>query len=173
MVGAKNQVYFLNNGLLWSSGGTSNTTNSVNDKGLNNVCCYANMTMVGDQLAFTGYSQSFGGEIWMGNANCRSTQEEDNAASNMIKPTEESDVSTAIYPNPANNMLNVRVSPSLEGRLTIIVVDANGASLIAKTLGAGETTTQFNVASLPSGVYFVKIISANGGESVIKKFVKM
>ena len=67
----------------------------------------------------------------------------------------------------------MRVSPSLEGRITIDVINATGASVFSKTLGLGETSAQFNVTSLPSGIYFVKIISANGGESIIKKFVKM
>jgi hypothetical protein len=89
----------------------------------------------------------------------------------MIKPTEETDVSTAIYPNPTNNILNVRVSPTLEGRITINVVNATGASVFTKTLGISETTVQFNVASLPSGVYFVKIFSDNG-QTILKKFVK-
>ncbi len=87
LVGANNQIYFLNNGSLWSSGGNFDNTNPVNDNGLNNVCCFSNMTMVGKKLAFTGYSPAYGSEIWMGSVNCRTT--EDNAVVNMMKPTEE------------------------------------------------------------------------------------
>ncbi len=174
LVGADNQIYFLNNGSLWASGGTPNTTNAVNDKGLNNVCCFSNMTMVGNKLAFTGYSFPYGGELWMGSINCRSTRDDDISVPTMLKSTEEpDDASTAIYPNPAFNMLTVRVSPSLESRVTITVIDVNGIPLFTKTLGSGETTTQFNIANLPSGVYFVKILSGNSTEHTVKKFVKL
>jgi trimeric autotransporter adhesin len=171
LTGANNQIYFLNNGSLWTSGGTSNSTNPVNDKGLNNVCCFTNLTMVGNKLAFTGYSFPYGNELWMGSVNCRNT--EDDAVVNILKPTEESDGSTAIYPNPTNNLLNVRVSSSVQSRVTITVIDANGASLMTKTLGSGGTTTQINVGNLASGVYFVKIISDDGIGNTVKKFVKL
>jgi ELWxxDGT repeat protein len=173
LVSADNQIYFLNNGALWASGGTSNNTNPVNDRGLNNVCCIQNMTMAGNQLAFTGYSPAYGSELWMGSANCRSVRDDDQAVLNMLKPTEESDGSTAIYPNPANNILNVSLSSSLEGIITITVVDVNGAALFTKTLGSGQTNAQINIANLPAGVYFVKIISSNSSENTVKKFVKM
>ena len=173
LVGANNQIYFLNNGSLWVSGGTANNTNPVNDKGLNNVCCFSNMMMVGNKLAFTGYSFPYGSELWMGSVNCRTTSDDDNSTLNMLTPTEELDGSTAIYPNPANNLLTVRVSSSVESKVTITIMDVKGTPVFSKTLGSGETTTQFNVAGLPSGVYFVKIISSNSSENAVKKFVKL
>jgi hypothetical protein len=154
---------------LWSSGGNSDNTNPVIDNGLNNMCCLSNLTMVGKKIAFTGYSPAYGSEIWMGSVKNPST--EDNAVVNVIKPTEELTGLTGIYPNPANNILNVGVSSSLEGIVTITVVDVNGTALFTKTLGSGETNTQINIANLPAGVYFVKIISSNS--STVRKFVKM
>ncbi len=173
LIGADNQLYFLNNGALWASGGTANSTNPVNSSALNTVCCMSNMKMVGNQLTFTGYSLTYGTEIWMGSINCRSTRDDDNSVLNMIKPTEELTGLTGIYPNPANNILNVSLSPSLEGQITITVIDVNGAVLFTKTLGSGSTNTQINIANLPAGVYFVKIISGNGSETTVKKFLKM
>jgi ELWxxDGT repeat protein len=172
LLGADNQIYFLNYGELWASGGTPNSTNPVNSAALKNVCCMQNMMMTGNQLAFTGYSPAYGYEIWMGSVSCRTT--EDNAAANMITPTEETVTgSTTIYPNPASSLLNVNVSSSLEGRVTISIIDVTGNALFSKTLGLGETNAQFNIANLPSGVYFVKISSPNSSESTVKKFVKM
>ena len=131
------------------------------------------MTIVGNKLAFTGNSFVYGSELWMGSVNCRSIKDDDNSVLNMLKSTEEVDGSTAIFPNPSNNLLNVRVSSSVESRVTITVIDVNGATLFTKTLGSGDTTTQINVANLPPGVYFVKIISSNSSENAVKKFVKM
>jgi hypothetical protein len=90
----------------------------------------------------------------------------------MFTPTEELTGLTTIYPNPANNMLNVSVSSSVEGRITITVIDVSGAPLFTRTLGSGETNTQINIANLPAGIYFVKIISSNSSENTVKKFVK-
>jgi hypothetical protein len=38
---------------------------------------------------------------------------------------------------------------------------------------SGETYTQINISNLSSGVYFVKISSATGVQTKVKKFVKM
>ncbi len=129
--------------------------------------------MAGNKLAFTGNSPAYGSELWMGSVNCRSIKDDDNSVLNTLKSTEEVDGSTAIFPNPANNLLNVRVSSSVESRVTITVIDVNGATLFTKTLGSGVTTTQINIANLPAGIYFLKIISSNSSENAVKKFVKM
>jgi ELWxxDGT repeat protein len=174
MVGANNQVYFLNSGSLWASGGTAANTSAVNDKGLNNVCCFSNMTMVGNRLAFTGYSFPYGVEIWIGAVNCSSTRNDDISVPSFLKSTEETDGSTAIYPNPANGVLNVRVaSSSIEGQVSITVIDVNGATVASRTLGSGETSTQIHIANLAPGTYFLKISSGNGSVVTVKKFVKM
>jgi ELWxxDGT repeat protein len=170
LTGADDQVYFLLNGSLWASGGTPKTTNPVDDRSLNNVCCITNMTMVDNKLAFIANSFAYGTEVWMGSVNCR--DHEDNAEFNMLKSSDE-DGSSFIYPNPANNTLMVRVASSFDSRVTLTVIDVNGATLITKTLGSGETNTQVNISNLPPGVYFVKIISSNSRENKVKKFVKM
>ena len=171
LTGADDQVYFLLNGALWASGGTPKTTNPVKDASLNTVCCISNMTMVDNKLAFIGNSFAYGNEVWMGSVNCRNN--DDHSELNMLKILGESDGSSFLYPNPANNTLTVSVNSSVESRVTLTVIDVNGATLITKTLGSGETNTQVNISSLPPGVYFVKIISSNSRENKVKKFVKM
>lgn len=81
--------------------------------------------------------------------------------------------SAIIYPNPANDKLNVQLASSAESRTSVTVLDLNGNALIILLIGTGETYTQFNIANLATGVYFVKIISGNGTEISVKKFVKL
>ncbi|HLK29802.1 MAG TPA: ELWxxDGT repeat protein [Puia sp.] len=173
LTGAGNQLYFLNYGSLWTTDGTSYGTNSVSDPSLNGMCCIANMVMVGNKLAFTGSSYTYGSEIWMGSAACGFAQ--DNSISTKMEPTatEETIATTAIYPNPANDILNIRIASSADSRISITLTDINGTPLITKVFSAEQTTLQLNVANLASGVYFVKIISTNSSENVVKKFVKL
>jgi ELWxxDGT repeat protein len=171
LTGADDQVYFLLNGSLWASGGTPKTTNPVDDRSLNNVCCISNMTIVDNKLAFIANTFAYGTEIWMGSVNCKDNEE--HSELNMLKSADVLDGSSFIYPNPANNTLTVNVNSSVESRVTLTVIDVNGATLITKTLGSGESNTQVNISSLPPGVYFVKIISSNSRENKVRKFVKM
>jgi Secretion system C-terminal sorting domain/Concanavalin A-like lectin/glucanases superfamily len=76
----------------------------------------------------------------------------------------------SIYPNPANDILNVEFSTSLEvtDKATITIINALGEEIINKTV-----TTQnlkFNTSNLTSGIYFVKVENTNG--SAIKKIIK-
>ena len=171
LIGADEQVYFLLDGALWTSGGKPDNTNPVNDAALKNVCCINNMTIFDNKLAFTGNSFAYGTEIWMGSVNCKTHGDHDEL--NMLKYSDDEDGSSGIYPNPAHNELTVTVSSAVDSRVTLTVIDVNGATLITKTLGSGETNTHINIANLPTGVYFVKIISSNSRENRVKKFVKM
>ena len=76
LTGASNQVYFLNNGSLWTSDGTSYGTNAVNDVSLSNVCCISNMIIVGNKLAFTASSRTYGSELWVGSIICEGSPQD-------------------------------------------------------------------------------------------------
>jgi ELWxxDGT repeat protein len=171
LTNANGQLYFLNNGYLWASDGTSYGTNAVNDASLANVCCISNMTAFGNKLAFLGYAYAYGSEMWVGNAGCGFAQE--NAVISKLVPTEEEAGMTSIYPNPANDILNVRIASAADSRISVVLTDINGTPLITRTTSSGETSLQMNIANLAAGVYFVKIISTNSSENTVKKFVKL
>jgi trimeric autotransporter adhesin len=166
------QLYFLNNGTLWTSDGTSYGTSAVNDLGLNNVSGIWNLTAFGNKLCFTGYSDAYGAEMWVGNVtNCGQDLED----FSVSKPTISSDINilTNIYPNPTSNTLNVKIASSPDSKITLVITDITGKTLINNTGLPGGALTQINVANLPSGTYFLKVISTNIKENVVKKFVKM
>lgn len=81
----------------------------------------------------------------------------------------------SIYPNPAKNVLNLSiVSPSAQ-KITVKMSDAFGRILNQRTLGvsAGSNVYNLNVQSLPSGNYYVNIITIDNSQSpVVKKFIK-
>ncbi|MBW7866710.1 MAG: T9SS type A sorting domain-containing protein [Brumimicrobium sp.] len=63
-----------------------------------------------------------------------------------------------VYPNPANDILNVSF-PSLKGEVAIEMVDALGRSVY--TSNVNSTSETINVASLNQGIYFVKVTNNN------------
>lgn len=81
---------------------------------------------------------------------------------------------SAIYPNPVANTLNVKLSSTRNNKVTLLLTDDAGRFLQRKVthLGTGESIIQLNVSHLKTGTYFIKIISADGKERVVKKFLK-
>jgi len=170
LIAVKDQLYFLNYGLLWSSDGSASYTNAVNDANLTDVSSLGNLTAFGNKLCFTGYSYAYGWEMWAGNVTgCCG---EISSISSLANNTEEIPGSAKIYPNPVNNILNVKLGSSGNSEASIDIVDVTGQTVIRKRGEPGQTLIQVNVANLPPGTYLLKVLSTNSTESVLKKFVK-
>jgi hypothetical protein len=73
----------------------------------------------------------------------------------------------SIYPNPANDILNVELGDVNENS-TIQIINALGEVVLSEVVLSNSTTLKTN--NLTSGVYFIKVESKNG--SAIKKFIK-
>ena len=69
----------------------------------------------------------------------------------------------AVYPNPANSILNI--DSNIQENIKITIVDITGKSLTEQTLKTGNNT--INISSFANGVYFIK---TEKGGSV--KFIK-
>ncbi len=74
-----------------------------------------------------------------------------------------------IYPNPANKIL-ILSSANIAGKLTIEIFNIEGKFLKSEALSFANQTT-IDVSNLKSGVYLLKIESADGIVTT-KKFVK-
>lgn len=68
---------------------------------------------------------------------------------------EENEIAFDIYPNPANN--NVNINTTVAANVDIISI--TGALVASQKVVSGNNT--INIAALPAGVYFVKITSEN------------
>ncbi|MHA3787182.1 T9SS type A sorting domain-containing protein [Flavobacterium hauense] len=66
-----------------------------------------------------------------------------------------------IYPNPAKNELNIKISDNMD-HATPVIYDLTGRQMFCERL----SDTSFDVSKLPAGIYIVKV----GSES--KKFIK-
>ncbi|WP_053082709.1 S8 family serine peptidase [Chryseobacterium angstadtii] len=73
-----------------------------------------------------------------------------------------------IYPNPAKNEINVRLSAIEKSGTIIRIMDAGGKEIITQKAVEGEN--KINISSIPSGTYLVSI--SNGKETVTEKMIK-
>ncbi|MFZ4797996.1 MAG: beta strand repeat-containing protein [Bacteroidia bacterium] len=75
----------------------------------------------------------------------------------------------SIYPNPANDLLNISISNANLKNSNIVIYNLSGMEV--GILNMNEATAQFNIEGFSNGVYFVKVINQNGFNKTVK-FVK-
>jgi len=75
-----------------------------------------------------------------------------------------------IYPNPFENSFTVQISESTTYPVTIEVLDCLGRNVHAQTIESGATEITLN-DQLPTGTYFVKVISET--TQVVERMMKM
>lgn len=79
-----------------------------------------------------------------------------------------------LYPNPVDESrtLQLGFAEPLTNDVTFTVFGADGRKLLDRTApGSGGRTASLDVAELPAGTYFLRVIS--GGEVEVRSFVKM
>ena len=73
-----------------------------------------------------------------------------------------------LYPNPANNTINVDLDATTTN-FTGRIVDATGRNVWVGELEAGQNA--INIATLPAGLYYMAVVKADG-KVITKKFMK-
>ena len=68
----------------------------------------------------------------------------------------------SLYPNPAGNVLSLKIESEKKANLQVQIVDAEGKVLLTQLLNseAGSTLKTIKVSALKSGNYFMKMTSA-------------
>ncbi len=80
--------------------------------------------------------------------------------------------SSAIFPNPTQDLLNVQLGDKLgTGKITLEVLDLNGKVTQRQNLDAGSTQAELDIHTLPSGMYYLRV-SAEGQAGEMLKFSK-
>jgi len=79
-------------------------------------------------------------------------------SSNGIIPLSGNTIATKIYPNPANNSINIDCET--KENLTICFFNVLGAKVLETKVN--ELSNQINISSLTKGIYIVKIFSKSG-----------
>ncbi|HXB29221.1 MAG TPA: PKD domain-containing protein, partial [Puia sp.] len=79
-----------------------------------------------------------------------------------------------VFPNPAHNLINTKISDSLNGTIRINMYDVNGRVVLSdkveKSIESFEKS--FNISTLASGMYTLQVNIANR-KTMVKKFIKL
>ncbi|HLG03238.1 MAG TPA: T9SS type A sorting domain-containing protein, partial [Bacteroidia bacterium] len=72
--------------------------------------------------------------------------------------------SVSLFPNPANDVVNLNVNMNQAGPVTVTLFNELGQSVLAdkRNLSAGANRVQLNTSTLQAGVYFLSVADANG-----------
>ena len=74
-----------------------------------------------------------------------------------------------MYPNPANNVVNIKFNNALRGKLTISVYSIQGKRVFNTEAYSVNNKIEFNVSTLSNGMYFVKL--KNGQKETVQKLI--
>ena len=75
-----------------------------------------------------------------------------------------------IYPNPAKDNLQVQIDSDKKATLQMQILSLDGKVLRSNSFAstAGSILRSINISALPKGSYFLKVISTEKEESVVK-----
>jgi len=72
-----------------------------------------------------------------------------------------------VYPNPSNSVVNVDFELKNKNDVTVSIMNTVGQTVVSNNLGSvsGVQSTQLDVSSLESGMYIVRVQTANGEQT--------
>ena len=70
-----------------------------------------------------------------------------------------------IYPNPANEILNIELSNIIEGSATIEIYDLNGKLCYYKVINTSQKLQSIDIRSILKGIYNIRITTNNKTEN--------
>jgi hypothetical protein len=79
------------------------------------------------------------------------------------------DVDLYVYPNPAQDYINIKCSQLANNSAMFTIFDLTGKELIEKQIPAGKYATQIDVRHLGSGIYYVQLIMED--KTITKKLI--
>jgi len=84
-----------------------------------------------------------------------------------IKPmvTDDDVAKLKIYPNPANEILNIELSNIIEGSATIEIYDLNGKLCYYKVINTSQKLQSIDIRSILKGIYNIRITTTNKTEN--------
>jgi len=76
---------------------------------------------------------------------------------------------SVVYPNPATNDINIVFDENADVKNIALY---NVIGKVMNVYKVSGNSANLNIENLPSGIYFVKLYSANGSVVVTRKFTK-
>jgi hypothetical protein len=92
-----------------------------------------------------------------------------NDSYNEIKEIKSSDNALTLYPNPAQDRLNIEQTSSQSGETMVSVFNMQGKELLSSTF-RNQNIMTLSIGTLSKDIYFVKVI--NNKNVTVMKFIK-
>ena len=79
-----------------------------------------------------------------------------------------------LFPNPANNMVNVLIYTPGHDKIMLLITDITGKTVqqLAGNIATGSNTIMMYISNLSQGAYTLKVISKTTGKSAEGSFIK-
>lgn len=79
-----------------------------------------------------------------------------------------------LFPNPASTNVNVMIGAPVRDKITVMVVDMTGKTVLQQTVNveAGSNTIPVDISRITNGSYMVKLVCNGNCDSAVSKFVK-
>ncbi len=79
-----------------------------------------------------------------------------------------------LFPNPANSLVNVLIAAPNKDKVTMVITDIAGRTMLQKVVGieTGSNTIPVDISTLANGTYMVKLVCSSNCDRVVGKFVK-
>jgi ELWxxDGT repeat protein len=141
---------------LWMYDGVNDPTMVIDLRlgSLGSEPCY--LTVFNDMLYFQAIDGEHGRELW-------SLTNEDSPSGNTDAI---SYLSLQVYPNPAIDKINISFNRGSFNSISIYGISGNIVS--NQEIKAEENNVSLDISHIPSGIYFVKLISNDGDIEVLK-----
>jgi ELWxxDGT repeat protein len=154
---------------LWQSNGTEKGTHPVHDRNLTNVTFIGDLTPVNKQLFFSGYSYTYGWELYEGNPRF-SFPIASNTTDAITAHNGNKDLAARLISNPVQNQLKFTVNVKEQQAVEVIIMDVSGRVLKSEkqTLSSGTNVFLYDANAWTNGMYIIRIVSANGISSLLK-----
>ncbi len=80
----------------------------------------------------------------------------------------------SLYPNPVKDNLNVSVNSSITDRVSLVITDITGRTIIQQNypLNNGNNNIQVKTTTLVAGTYLIKITGSDNKEIATEQFIK-
>ena len=160
-------IYSINQGFTWSD--TICVFEGVVD------CGYPTFTEIGPNKLLISYYLSHGSKIkcTVYNFEIKLSSSAEIHASIALSIEESEGLAMSIYPNPCNEIANIKLNLQRDEILNWTILDINGNVIMSDvaSVSAGNQNIQINVSDFPSGNYIISL-SNNTMHAVEKLIVK-
>ncbi len=152
-----NKLYFLKDGALWMSSGPGNKTMQVNDAGLQNVSNINELIASGNKLFFSGYSYTYGQELYEGDVSTQAVAE-NKTQNKAIAKEMYATLRATVSPNPVHNMATVQLS---NAKNADAILTDNSGKVLWEMENINTTQIRIPMQQFATGTYFITITDNN------------